>query len=174
MRLLFILYLFFSTTNLYAQEVTINFPEDFFGNYKGLLTIHNNAGSSEIPMEFHLQPTDSIGSYAYTLVYGEKKQRQDRLYTLKEINKGKGAYIIDENNGIVLDDKVIENRMYALFEVGGSLLTTFIIFEKDYMTFEIVVSNTSKKRISGGTNDSIPEVISYPVSIVQRAILYKQ
>jgi hypothetical protein len=64
--------------------------------------------------------------------------------------------------------------MDPLFEVGGSLLTTFITFEKDHMIFEIVYSDTSKKNISGGTSEEIPEVISYSISVVKRTVLYKQ
>ncbi|MGK0386527.1 MAG: hypothetical protein ACI849_001144 [Patiriisocius sp.] len=170
----YLLYFFLFTSVATAQDIQHNFPDDFFGNYTGILHIHNDKGTTELPMEFYLQPTDSVGSYQYTLVYGEGEQRQERLYTLKEKNKDKGEYIVDENNSIILDDKVIGNRMYALFEVGGSLLTTFITFEKDHMIFEIVYLDTSKKNITGGTSEEIPEVISYPILVVQRAVLKKQ
>ncbi len=85
-----------------------------------------------------------------------------------------GRYIVDENNGIVLDNKVVNNRMYALFEVNNSLLTTFITFEKDQMVFEIVFASTANKNITFANNEERTEVISYPISTVQRAILIKQ
>ena len=125
-------------------------------------------------MEFHLLPSDTSSRYQYTIVYGEGEQRQERNYTLIEKNARKGEYVVDENNGIILDDKVIENRMYALFEVQGSLLTTFITFEKDHLIFEIIATQTENKNISGGQDEATPEVISYPISTVQRARLIKQ
>ncbi len=56
--------------------------------------------------------------------------------------------------------------MYFLFEVMDNLLTTFITFEKDRLFFEIVVTKTLQRKESGGQNDSIPKVYSYPISVV--------
>jgi len=164
-----------SITPIFSQENSpINFPDDFFGIYTGTLEISNKNGNQTYPMEFHLQPTDSIGKYEYKLVYGAGDQRQERPYNLIAKDTTSGSYIVDENNGIILHDKVIDNRMYALFEVGGSLLTTFITFEKDHMIFEIVATNTADKQLSYANNEEKTEVISYPITTVQRAVLQKQ
>ncbi len=125
-------------------------------------------------MEFHLLPTDSIGVHSYTIVYGKDEDRQERKYTLKEIDKNIGYYILDENNGILLDCKIIENNMCFLFEVMDSFLTTFVTFNDDLLIFEIVVTNTKSKKTSGGTDEGTPEIFSYPISIVQKAVLIKQ
>jgi hypothetical protein len=165
----------FFTFFLHAQEDTeLKFPDAYFGKYKGTLHIATTNGNQTYPMEFHLLPSDTISRYQYTIVYGEGEQRQERRYTLIEKNTEKGEYIVDENNGIILDEKVIENRMYALFEVQGTLLTTFITFEEDHLIFEIIATQTKNKNISGGQDEATPEVISYPISTVQRARLIKQ
>lgn len=156
-----------------AQE-TLQFPDDFLGIYKGSLQIYTEKGKQHIPMEFHLTETDSIGAYNYILVYGEGEKRQERNYTLIEKDKEKGLYIVDENNGIVLDDKVIDNKMYALFEVGENLLTTFITFEKDHMVFEIVFAPKDRKNVTYAEGEDKTKVISYPITTVQRAVLQKQ
>ena len=150
------------------------FPDDFFGIYTGKLDISSKNGKQAIDMEFHLRPTDSTGRHEYKLVYIVNGDRQERDYTLIEQDKAAGEYIVDENNGIILDDKVVGNRMYALFEVNGTLLTTFITFGADHMVFEIVAANIKDKRITYPDEDPTTEVISYPVSTVQRAILQKQ
>ena len=157
-----------------AQEHTDKiFPDSYIGKYKGELTIHSDNGQQNIPMEFYLLATDSVGKYDYTIIYGAGENKQTRSYTLKEKHASPGDYILDENNGIFLDARVVENRIYFLFEVMGSLLTTFITFEMDYMVFEIVASQTKKKSITGGLSEDIPEVISFPISVVQRARLQK-
>jgi len=167
--------LLLSITPIFSQEDTpINFPDDYFGIYTGTLEISNKNGDKTYPMEFHLQPTDSIGKYEYKLVYGAGDDRQERPYSLIATDAASGSYIVDENNGIILHDKVIDNRMYALFEVGGNLLTTFITFEKDHMIFEIAVTNTAEKQVSYADNEEKTEVISYPITSVQRAVLQKQ
>jgi len=166
---------FLSTFTIYGQEDnTTNFPFDFFGIYTGTLEISSKNGFRTIPMEFHLQPTDSVGKYEYKLVYIVDNQRQERPYYLIESNKEAGEYIVDEDNGIILDDKVIDNRMDALFEVGDNLLTTFITFEKNAMIFEIVVTNKTEKRITYTDDEDKTQVISYPITTIQRAVLQKQ
>lgn len=160
---------------MYSQEDDkLRFPNDFFGIYTGPLEINSKNGKQNIDMEFHLQPTDSVGKYEYKLVYIVDGDRQERDYSLIELNKKTGEFIVDENNGIILDDKVVGNRMFALFEVNGTLLTTFITFSEDHMVFEIVASNTQDKRITSPKEDPATVVISYPVSAVQRAVLQKQ
>ncbi|MCW5520020.1 hypothetical protein J1N09_09235 [Aureitalea sp. L0-47] len=155
-------------------ESELSFPEDYFGVYKGTLEIEAERGSQEVPMEFHLKPTDTIGKYHYTLVYGEGDMRQERKYTLLAEDAEKGNYVVDENNGIILDDKVQGNRLYSLFEVQGTLLTTFMTFQEDHMVFEITAANMEKRRVSQADNEEKTKVISYPISTVQRAVLKKQ
>ena len=173
-HLLFI-FLCMSFSSLFSQEeAQVNFPDDFFGIYTGHLEIRSSGGNQSLEMEFHMLPTDTLGKYQYKLVYIVKGDRQERSYFLLEKNKEAGEYVVDENNGIILHDKVIDNKMYALFEVGDNLLTTFITFEKTQMIFEIAVTNTTKKQITYADNEEKTEVISYPISTVQRAVLQKQ
>ena len=175
MKSLYFLIIFFFTIQItIAQnDNTSSFPGAYFGVYSGELIIHSEKGIKNYPMEFHLLSTDSIGIYKYMIVYGKDKNRQERKYTLKEIDKAKGNYILDENNGILLDCKVIENKMFFLFEVMDSFLTTFVTFNNDHLIFEIVVTNTKTKKTSGGTDEDTPEVFSYPISVIQKAILNK-
>lgn len=174
MRSLFHIFLFLSVFQISAQEKTIHFPDDYFGNYAGTLMIYNNKGVTEYPMEFYLQPTKIANEYTYTIVYGNGEQRQERLYTLKVKDAEKGIFVVDENNGILLENRVVKNKLYTLFEVDGKILTTFITFEKEYLIFEIVFVNTENKLKSGGTDEETPQVFSYPIQVVQQAKLLKQ
>lgn len=169
--LLFIV-LFCSIIAIGQDTASHNFPKDYLGIYTGTLNIYSEKGIKEYPMELHLLASDTLNKYDYTLIYGTGEEKQVRPYTL--IKKENNNYLLDENNGIILDAKAINNKLYFLFEVMNNLLTTFITFEKDHLIFEIAVSNTSTKKISGGQNDSIPKVTSYPIKIVQRARLIKQ
>jgi hypothetical protein len=176
MKYLYVIAFFLSITSFsFCQETkSANFPTDYLGVYKGDLKIVNSAETETIPMEFHLKATDSIDKYEYILVYGEGEKRQERLYHLIEKDAAKGNYVIDENNGILLDAKVVDNTLYSMFEVQGSLLTTTERFYEEYMVFEITVSNTQQKQITGNNGEDIPEVIAYPITVVQKARLVKQ
>lgn len=157
----------------YSQNKQSTFPEDFYGKYKGKLNIVNPNGKMEIDMEFHLFPTDSSGKYQYTIIYASENINQERKYLLIEKDKSKGYYIIDENNGIFLDAKLLNNTLYSVFEVQGNILTTTEKFYEDYLDFEIIFMNKEKVNKSGNTDSETPEVISYPISVIQFAKLEK-
>ena len=170
---LYILFVCFSFS-VVSQELADRFPDDFFGIYTGNLHISSKNASQTLPMEFHLLATDSVGKYTYTLVYGEGETKQIRDYTLLEKDKEKGAYVVDENNGILLDCTILRNKMYTLFEVNNTLLTTFITFEKKYLVFEIIASAKSNRRVTHANEETKTEVLSYPITTIQRAVLKKQ
>ena len=159
---------------LNAQNDSLQFPEDFFGVYKGKLNINNANGVQQLDMEFHLNKTDSIGKYQYTLVYIINGNRQERLYNLIEKDAEKGAYLVDENNGIFLDAKLIDNTLFSMFEVQGNILTTTERFYKDAMDFEITFANKKHKTVSGTDGENAIEVTSYPITVVQKARLIRQ
>jgi len=159
----------------FGQEIeNESFPESYFGIYKGELQIYGENATRTFPMEFHLLPSDSTGVYKYMLVYGSGDAIQYRKYALIEKDKEKGIYLLDELNGILLDCKLVDNKMYFLFKVKDSLLTTFVTFKKEELYFEIITTDVKKKNSSGGQNEETPEVFSYPIGVVQKAILIKQ
>lgn len=171
--LLLFLFLFHSSYSLFGQiSEEKQFPQAYFGKYKGLLEINTVMGVQKVPMEFWLQPTDSVGKYNYVIVYGEGEKRQERNYNLIARDEKTGSYLIDENNGILLEAKVFENRLYSLYEVSGNLLTTFITFEENQLLFEITVAKTEKGLTTQAKEEGI-EVVSYPVTTRQKALLYK-
>ena len=159
---------------LEAQNDDLLFPLDFFGVYKGTLVIQNTNGMQEIDMEFHFKETNTIGEYQYTLVYIMNGNRQERLYKLIEKDANKGEYIVDENNGILLDAKLVNNTLYSMYEVQGNILTTTERFYKDGMDFEVTFSSKKAQNKSGTEGNSATEVVSYPITVVQKAILIRQ
>lgn len=161
------------TINLGAQNGDFVFPDDALGIYKGDLVVENSNGKEIYGMEFHLQPTDSLGNYMYKIVYIADGNRQERNYNLIAKDTSRGEYVVDENNGILLPAKLFGNRLYSIFEVQNSLLITTETFFEDYMLFEIVFSNTSGAMVSGATEEDVPKVTSYPVTVSQRAKLIK-
>ena len=61
-----------------------------------------------------------------------------------------------------------------MFEIENSLLTTFITFNEKELIFEIIATNTTQKIVSGGQDEETPKVFSYPINVVQKAVLIKQ
>jgi hypothetical protein len=174
MRLLTFFFLIcISNISIAQEQIDKIFPDSYLGLYQGNLIISSKNGQQTVPMEFHLQPTDSIGKYDYIIVYGEGENKQPRNYTLLEKDRSVGRYLLDENNGILLEAQVFFEKLYFIFEVSGTLITTYITFGDDQLIFEVVAAQTENKSSSGGQSEDIPEVNSYPVGVVQRAQLFK-
>ena len=177
MKYLIILLLFVSCASaqgIKTESDTLQFPQDFYGVYKGDLHMTTSKGNRTIGMEFHLNKTDSIGKYQYMLVYIMNGDRQERKYNLITKDASKGEYIVDENNGILLDAKLIDYTIYSMFEVNESIITTTERFYNDAMDFEITFTDTKQKVISGTEDEEPTEVISYPIGGRQKAHLIKQ
>ncbi|NQY04824.1 MAG: hypothetical protein HRT68_01145 [Flavobacteriaceae bacterium] len=168
-----LLFLFLISINCFAQHAKKVFPEDYFGIYKGNLEIVNQNGIQTIEMEFHLVANQEAGKYEYTIVYIANGNLQERKYNLIEKDKEKGEYVVDENNGIFLNAQWFGNTLFSMFEVQGNIITTTERFYDDKMEFEITFSSRKKEEKSGGTSDDIPEVISYPITVFQKAVLKK-
>ena len=168
-KITFFFLILFAHSWIYSQQKD-SFPENAIGVYKGTLVIDSPKGKQEIDMEFHMRRTDSLHRFDYVLIYDGKP----RNYTLIIKNKKKGICEVDENNGIILPSRFSGTTLYSFFEVQGSLLSSRLDFSKDQMVFEILFSATKNKTASGGTSKEIPEVVGYPITVVQKAILKKE
>lgn len=175
MKVYFLFFIICISNISIAQEQNDKiFPDYYFGKYNGDLIIASDNGQQKVPMEFHLLESEYEGKNDYTIIFGEGENKQTRSYTLLEKNASKGNYILDENNGILLETKVITDKMFSIFEVEGTLITTYISFGDDQLIFEVVAAQIENKTVSGELSEDIPEVFSYPVGVVQRAILFKE
>lgn len=144
------------------------FPDDFLGIYKGDLMNTTSNGIEIIPMEFHLLPTTDHLKYDYKIYYGA--ERSERAYTLIQ-TENPNIYELDENNGILLPVAYSKNTLFSTYEVAGNLLQNSEVFYQDRMDFMITMSVLKNKEKTGEAAGY--EVVSYPISVVQQASLYK-
>ncbi len=156
-----------------ALAQNLGFPDAYLGNYEGKLQIFG-AQVQEIDMKFELQKTDTAGKYIYTLIYIAPNRTDERKYFLIEKDKIKGIYQVDENNGIILNARFVANSLISIFEVEGNVIYSCFTFENQNLIFEIISSNKANIEKSGGTSTEIPEVLAYPVTGYQKAVLKKE
>ncbi len=145
------------------------FPEDFLGIYKGDLQITSSNGTSQIPMEFHLTKTDTVDKFNYTIFYG--KERDPRNYNLERTHNP-NLFLVDENNGIILESAYADHTLYSTYEVMGNLLHSTEIFYEDRIEFMIAMARIQDTSTTGNEESAI--VKNYPMSVLQKATLYKQ
>lgn len=175
---LFCSLLTFTASSQQENVDNLSFPQSWEGIWAGELSIYDKTGVKQtIPMELHIQPIDTSDNHTFWIIYGEDKDAGKRAYELVTIDADNGLYAIDEQNSIQMEAYLLDNQLIQRFEVMGNMLIT--INEKvdeNTITWTIIsgsttpVSSTGKEEIEG---EEIPEVKTYPLKIVQKAILKK-
>lgn len=169
--ILFFTFLWLMRTMSFAQQES--FPQSWVGTWKGTMELHYKSGKSqEIVCELHLKEADSTNTWQWTIIYGEGATRQERKYRLIAQNMEKGMYRIDENNSIILDAFYANHTLISQFVVQDNLITSTYQRVGNVIYFQNLASNQKKYNQSGG-KDKIPEVLSFPISSLQRAKLLK-
>jgi len=159
------------------ENKDVVFPDDWKGKWVGELKIFSNDGfKQKLPMELHILPVDTSDAWSWTIYYGEDKVAGKRDYFLIPKDTAKGIWQVDEQNSILLDAYLFDGKLFERFEVMGNLLTTTTELRGDNLVWEII-SGSLENTISTGNaidgRDTIPEVKSYPISVMQRAFLSK-
>lgn len=153
-----------------ASAQALRFPEDYLGTWKGVLHIY--PADAEVPMSLRLGPAlvkDSV--YEYVLTY--HGQTEDvRKYAIHTVDRAKGLYRVDENNSIVLSERLLGRKLSSVFTVEGSTLMVTLELLAGEIVFEVFSWNADAPETSGGKAD-VPVVYSYVAGAYQRALLKK-
>ena len=150
-----------------------SFPKDFIGNWTGSLTWHPAGKEMQtVAMRLNIQPETGKSVYSWQLIYGDAA-KDNRPYHLKPVDSAAGHWVIDENDGILLDGYWIGNRFISTFSVQGSTITAVYWLVGKEMHIEMISTKVAAVRESGKGTADVPKVLSYPVSSYQKAILNK-
>jgi hypothetical protein len=157
------------------EEAEKPFPQNWYGKWRGTLVIYNNKGvAQKIPMELHVEPTDSANRCKMAIIYGEGEDANIRPYDLVTIDAENGHYQTDEKNKIYLDDYYFDGVLYSRFEVMGNLLLSRIEKRNDKLYFEIISGKLEPIATTGNDEaNEVPPVNAYKITVSQRAELIK-
>ncbi|NOT91548.1 hypothetical protein [Ferruginibacter sp.] len=150
---------------------TSNFPAAFTGNWKGQLQwMVNGKPTQTFTMQLRIQPTDSANQYTWQIIYGDDV-KDNRPYILKPVDTAKGHWIIDENDGIILDSYVHGNSIHGAFTVQGNTIVDNYKVEDGKMQVEFFSIKLADKNQSGKGTAETPFVDSYKISSYQTGVL---
>lgn len=157
--LLFALLFIASSYRLEAQR---SFPVRCEGRWQGLMYIFAH-GKLKDSVQVQLTVTQlQPGSWRWKTQYLSDKMPMTKDYKLVTRDTATGRYITDEGDGIELSEYLIGDKMYAVFETGGVLLTSSYELRNDELVFEV---SSGKKEAA-----TTAEVMSYPVDFLQRVV----
>jgi hypothetical protein len=150
-----------------AQETS--FPKSFVGTWEGTLNWYkaNNPSPQSIGFKVVFAPTDTANHYIWQLKYADQPVRD---YLLKPVDQAKGHWVIDERNGILLDQFWVGNQLTGTFSVAGStILNTYRLEKKQLVVeFHTLATNAIRKSGSGENLVDAFKMLGY-----QKAILRK-
>lgn len=152
------------------------FPGAFTGHWYGKLNWYPDGAPTPkvVDVELHIQPSkDSINQYTWHIVYG-KASEDSRPYLLKAVDTAKGHWVIDEVNGIILDQYWKGGKFSGAFTVGNTTILNSYWLEKEELHMEFFSYPVKAITTTGmGTEDS-PKVDSYHIRSYQKGVLRKK
>jgi hypothetical protein len=153
-----------------------SFPACFIGNWKGQLQwMVAGKPTQTFTMQLRIQPTDSASQYTWQIIYGATsaplRTEDNRFYILKPVDTAKGHWVIDENDGIILDSYVHGNSIHGAFTVQGNTIVDNYTIENGKMRVEFFTIKLGDKKQSGKGTEEIPFVDSYKISSYQTGVL---
>ena len=165
--------LFLLMASFVSAQSNEGFPHSFTGNWKGKLKwMVSGKPEQEFTMQLKIQPADSAGAYTWQMIYGDDN-KDNRPYILKPIDIAKGHWVIDENDGILLDSYVHGNAIHGAFTVQGNTIVDNYRVDKDSMFVEFFSIRLAEKKTSGKGTEDTPFVDSYKISSYQEGVLLK-
>jgi hypothetical protein len=162
------------------------FPDDWIGSFEGkMLWYAGSNKKAEIPIRIEISKTNDPNKLHWKTTYDSTAAVPIKVvkdyYLISNDSLGKNHFILDENNGIFIDQMLIDNTLYSNFEIlsdlqkGSSnhLVSIDKLVNKNKLYHE-VISYKSPDRKSGDIGESKGFIVkSSSVMNTQKAMLYR-
>lgn len=143
-----------------------NFPTSWLGVYEGNLYMENLNGISDtVPTTFELLETSVKNRWTYRMTYNSKKwgkMVKDYEIFWNDSLKSPNLFLLDEKDGISIQEVFMNNRFYSHFEVEGGHFISLLERKGKDLYFEIRCTDPKKGLVSNSKPDE--EGKSYQVS----------
>ena len=152
-----------------ADDKKTPLPAEWHGTWVGKMTATNSADkATEVAITLKIEPIKDGDAVAWVVTYGEADKKLVKDYKLLPVAGKAGRFRIDEQNGVVLDARLVGGVLYSHFEVGGSWLTARYELRDGAMRFEVTSAKPAAETTGGG------QVQGHTVEAVQTAELKKK
>lgn len=158
---------------MFAGFCSAQFPESFLGEWKGKIQwIVTGKPVQEFSMQLRVAVTDSANRYKWYISYGDSG-KDVRPYMLNLVDESKNHWVIEEGNGINLDNYVAGNCLQGAFTVMNNTIVNNYCIENGKIKVEFFTIKLADKKTSGKGTDESPMVDSYRMAGYQYGLLEK-
>jgi hypothetical protein len=155
-----------SSSKILNSKKKFDFPNDWFGSYNGTMSWYvGSEKKAEIPIKIEILESGDSNTIIWRTTYDSTK-----LYPVKNVKDykiirndslEKGHYLMDEQNGIYLDLRLIDNSLYSCFDVVNEakakttrLVSIDKLLNKNVLYHEIIsYPEPDKKTGNEGTSE---------------------
>jgi hypothetical protein len=168
-----VFFIIFGMFYIAAHAQQGNFPGNFIGKWTGKLQwMTEGKPMEEFNMQLIIEPADTSGQYTWRIIYGDEG-KDNRPYLLKPVDTAKGHWVVDEGDGIVLDNYVHGNAIHGAFTVLGNTVIDNYKIEHGNLIVEFLSIKLADKKTSGRGTEDTPFVDSYKITSYQTGVLHK-
>ncbi len=156
-----------------AANVAADFPAAWNGVWKGLtVNVAADGKREEIPMELHVLPLSQGRAHSWKILYGKDAAQTTRPYEIMPVDGDPNRFVVDEKNGLLIDNQLVGSVLYSQFMVTTNLVTTRFELKGDEMRVELLMFDLRAPRQSKLNGGNI-EVASYRFRSAQSGVLKK-
>ena len=158
--------------DLYAQEFN---PAEWIGTYKGVMNLSSGKNNQTVNVEFEFKEVKKDSSWTYIMRY--KRPAQEELVKDYKINRLQGnAFVLDEQDGILIDLPFRNGAFLSLFEVDGMIHSSSMSRNENGIRLELFGAMIDKpSRSAQSTQEEQKFVVnSFAPSYAQTVLLKKQ
>lgn len=149
-------------------------PAEWNGIWKGLtVNVVANGKREEIPMELHVLPVAESNAKTWKILYGKDAAQTTRPYEIMPVSGEPNRFVVDEKNGLFIDNQLVGNVLYSQFMVTTNLVTTRFELKGEEIKVEMMMFDLRSPRQSKLTGGNI-EVASYRFRSTQFGVLRRE
>jgi hypothetical protein len=146
-------------------------PAAWDGVWKGMTVIDSGTPKpQQVPMELHVAAVADSSVKTWKILYGAGDGQSTRNYEIAPVPNEPGRFLVDEKNGLLLDNYLLGNVLLSQFTVSGNFVSTRFELRGDIIEVEMTIYDAKTPRQSKLTGAAI-EVNSYRWKSTQHGTL---
>ncbi len=153
--------IFGSIFNGFSQN-TNKFPDSWLGTYQGYMYIlrANSERIDTVDVIFEFSATNQDKKWTYRMTYKSPKYRDivKDYELIKPDSLSKNVYLLDENDGIYIEDVLMGNALYSAFSVAERRLVSILRKEENELFMEIFTGKDQSSLVSKNKADKPEDV----------------